>query len=272
MLPSLAHLRQRIPAKRTRPRDDRPPAARRSRRIVYASIDQRGAVHILTADVDVNPVIERYIDRGIGEAERTDARAVVIQLDTPGGLSTSMEHIVQRIQRVEGAGDRLRRTERREGCVGGHIHHDVSARRRDGARHKHRRRASDRLERRRHRRHARRRRSRTTPRLTPEASPKQHGRNADWAEAAVPQSVSAPTSEAVDKHIVDYARDGHRRSAHARPTAAPSTSTASQVTLAGLAAAPRVSNDMTHLRAVAADRSATPTSHSCCSRSADWGC
>src|SRR5262245_61985457 len=61
-------------------------------------VSQQNAVHVLTADFDVNPVMERYIDRGIDEAERTDGKAVVIQLDTPGGLSTSMEHIVQRIQ------------------------------------------------------------------------------------------------------------------------------------------------------------------------------
>ena len=62
------------------------------------SVDERDAVHVLTADDEVNPVLERYIDRGIDEAERTDAKAVVIQLDTPGGLVTSMEEIVQRIQ------------------------------------------------------------------------------------------------------------------------------------------------------------------------------
>ena len=62
------------------------------------TIHEHGAVHILTADAEVNPVLERYIDRGIDEAERTDAKAVVIKLDTPGGLSSSMEHIVQRIQ------------------------------------------------------------------------------------------------------------------------------------------------------------------------------
>ena len=56
-----------------------------------------GAVHILTTDGDVNPVMERYIDRGIDNAEDHQANAVVIRLDTPGGLSTSMEDIVQRI-------------------------------------------------------------------------------------------------------------------------------------------------------------------------------
>jgi membrane-bound serine protease (ClpP class) len=56
-----------------------------------------GAVHILTTDGDVNPVMERYIDRGIDNAEDHQATAVVIRIDTPGGLSTSMEDIVQRI-------------------------------------------------------------------------------------------------------------------------------------------------------------------------------
>jgi membrane-bound serine protease (ClpP class) len=61
------------------------------------SIDQRDAVHVLTYDGTVDPVMERYIDRGIDEAENTDARAVVIRLDTPGGLVSSMEDIVKRI-------------------------------------------------------------------------------------------------------------------------------------------------------------------------------
>ena len=65
------------------------------------NIDEREAVHFLTADSDVNPVLARYIDRGIDEAEDTDAVAVVIKLDTPGGLVTSMEDIVQRIQSSE---------------------------------------------------------------------------------------------------------------------------------------------------------------------------
>jgi len=56
-----------------------------------------GAVHILTTNGDVNPVMERYIDRGIDNAEKHQASAVVIRIDTPGGLSTSMEGIVKRI-------------------------------------------------------------------------------------------------------------------------------------------------------------------------------
>ncbi|MDP3768394.1 MAG: nodulation protein NfeD, partial [Dehalococcoidia bacterium] len=87
------------------------PFATRARRLVLAgvllllgiaaacapNIDQRDAVHVLTYDGTVDPVMEGYIDRGIDEAEDTDARAVVLRLDTPGGLVSSMEDIVKRI-------------------------------------------------------------------------------------------------------------------------------------------------------------------------------
>src|SRR3989304_6109289 len=66
------------------------------------SIDERDAIHVLTYDGTVDPVMERYIDRGIDEAEDTEARAVVLRLDTPGGLVTSMEDIVKRINASEG--------------------------------------------------------------------------------------------------------------------------------------------------------------------------
>ncbi len=56
-----------------------------------------GAVHVLTAKGTVNPVMNRYIDRGIDAAEDEDAGAVVIRLDTPGGLMSSMNDIVKRI-------------------------------------------------------------------------------------------------------------------------------------------------------------------------------
>jgi membrane-bound serine protease (ClpP class) len=43
--------------------------------------------------------MERYIDRGIDEAEDAKAMAVVIELDTPGGFMSSMEDIVKRIEK-----------------------------------------------------------------------------------------------------------------------------------------------------------------------------
>src|SRR5258708_6016626 len=56
-----------------------------------------GAVHVLTTDGEVNPVMDRYIDRGITAAEDEKATAVVIRLDTPGGLLSSMDNIIERI-------------------------------------------------------------------------------------------------------------------------------------------------------------------------------
>ncbi len=56
-----------------------------------------GAVHVLTAKGTVNPIMDRYIDRGIDAAEDEDAAAVVIRLNTPGGLSSSMDEIDRRI-------------------------------------------------------------------------------------------------------------------------------------------------------------------------------
>jgi membrane-bound serine protease (ClpP class) len=57
-----------------------------------------GQVHVLEWDGIVNPVMERYVDRGIDTAENSDAAAVVLELDTPGGLDSSMREIIQRIE------------------------------------------------------------------------------------------------------------------------------------------------------------------------------
>ena len=63
-----------------------------------SSTREPGQVHVLTWDGTVNPVMERYIDRGIDSAEKSDALAVVLQLDTPGGLSSAMRDVIQRIE------------------------------------------------------------------------------------------------------------------------------------------------------------------------------
>lgn len=65
------------------------------------SVGTRGAVNVLTAEGTVNPVMASYIDRGIDAAEDADATAVVVRLDTPGGLDTSMRDIVKRFNEAE---------------------------------------------------------------------------------------------------------------------------------------------------------------------------
>ena len=54
-------------------------------------------VVVLTARGVINPAMAGYLARGISEAERLGATAVIIELDTPGGLDTSMREIMQTI-------------------------------------------------------------------------------------------------------------------------------------------------------------------------------
>jgi membrane-bound serine protease (ClpP class) len=162
-----------------------------------------GAVHVLTAEGVVNPVMDRYLDRGIDRAEDTGASAIVIRLDTPGGLSSSMEEIIKRMERSEvpvivyvwppagraasagtfitmagqvaamAPGTRIGAAspvgtsgEDIEGTLGDKIENDAAALIRGIA--------------------------------------ELRGRNADWAEDAVRDAVSATATEAVELGVVDF--------------------------------------------------------------------
>ncbi len=208
----------------------------------------KGAVHILTANSDVNPVMQRYLSRGIGDAESSAAKAVVIRLDTPGGDTDSMDKIIQRIQaakvpvivyvspsggRAASAGTFITMAahvaamapgteigaahpvDASGGDIGGtlgtKIENDAAAKAR--------------------------------------AIAEAHGRNADWAESAVRQSVSAPVSEAVQKHIVDYEADSIDQLLQKADGRTVKVNNAS-VTISGLASAPRVTDNMTLLERV----------------------
>jgi membrane-bound serine protease (ClpP class) len=46
---------------------------------------------------EIEPVMAEYVDSGIEDAARRHASLVLITMDTPGGLSTSMEDIIQHI-------------------------------------------------------------------------------------------------------------------------------------------------------------------------------
>jgi len=55
------------------------------------------AVYVLAAVGSVNPGLAEFIVDGLKEAEKQNAEALVIELDTPGGLDSSMRQIVQAI-------------------------------------------------------------------------------------------------------------------------------------------------------------------------------
>jgi membrane-bound serine protease (ClpP class) len=54
-----------------------------------------GAVHQLTIDGVINPLTARYLERGLQEAARARAEVVVVRLDTPGGLESSMRQMTR---------------------------------------------------------------------------------------------------------------------------------------------------------------------------------
>ena len=59
---------------------------------VYA---QTPHVDVITIKGTINPVLIDYVERGIEEAENNGAQALIIQMDTPGGLDTAMRDIIQ---------------------------------------------------------------------------------------------------------------------------------------------------------------------------------
>ena len=61
--------------------------------IVKAQVDTP-TISVLEAKGVVNPVLSDYIERGIEQAEENNAVALIIQLDTPGGLDTAMRDII----------------------------------------------------------------------------------------------------------------------------------------------------------------------------------
>jgi membrane-bound serine protease (ClpP class) len=64
---------------------------------VSFSDDSVGKVLVITVDGVINPVASEYIEKSIDRASRMHARALVMELDTPGGLDSSMRSIVKAI-------------------------------------------------------------------------------------------------------------------------------------------------------------------------------
>jgi membrane-bound serine protease (ClpP class) len=167
------------------------------------SIDERNAVHVATLDGTIGPVTADYVKRAIGDAEDSDAVAIVLRLDTPGGLLDSTRDIVRRINssqvpvmvyvwppggRAASAGTFITMAghvaamapstnigaaspvggsgEDIEGTLGKKVTEDAAAF------------------------------ARTTA--------EKRGRNVDWADKAVREAVSATESEALELDVIDF--------------------------------------------------------------------
>ena len=165
----------------------------------------------------IGPATAEYVRRGLARAGDENAQLVVLTLDTPGGLDTSMRRIVQDILASPVPGRRptsrrrarARRARERSSCTRATSPRwrpaPISARRRrcrsafDAAR-------------------ARRRRTDSKKAATPDTHERKamqdaaayirslaqlRGRNAEWAEKAVTEAASLSADEAKAQHVVD---------------------------------------------------------------------
>ncbi len=65
--------------------------------VVISSSTSRAQVLKITVDDTIQPISQEYIARAIDEAARTHAQAVLIELNTPGGMLVSTSNIIEKI-------------------------------------------------------------------------------------------------------------------------------------------------------------------------------
>ena len=59
--------------------------------------DQPPLILVMDIDGPIEPITERYLRRVLDKADSRDAEAVVIRIDTPGGLITSMRNLTEQL-------------------------------------------------------------------------------------------------------------------------------------------------------------------------------
>src|SRR5882757_8052525 len=63
---------------------------------VLSPVSRAQVLKIVVNDT-IQPITEEYISRAIDEAQRRNAQAVLIEINTPGGLVESTRHIIEKI-------------------------------------------------------------------------------------------------------------------------------------------------------------------------------
>jgi membrane-bound serine protease (ClpP class) len=62
--------------------------------------NSRPLIYLLQLNGIINPITSQYVINGIEDAEKENAECLILQLDTPGGLDTSMRDIVKKMLRA----------------------------------------------------------------------------------------------------------------------------------------------------------------------------
>ena len=57
----------------------------------------KGVATVLKINGAIGPATSRYIEKGIEAAEKKGSRLIILEMDTPGGLDTSMRDIIHKI-------------------------------------------------------------------------------------------------------------------------------------------------------------------------------
>jgi membrane-bound serine protease (ClpP class) len=65
--------------------------------LLFISLGASADVLKIVVDDTINPITAEYFDRAVQEAQRTHADALLLELNTPGGMMAPMERIIQKI-------------------------------------------------------------------------------------------------------------------------------------------------------------------------------
>ena len=110
--------------------------------IIGPALAKEEGRHVLVAEVDgiINPVTQRYISRAIEKGEKDGAEVLIIKLDTPGGLLSSTQKIVEDLLSDRVATVVYVHPTRRPCRLCRHLHHRCGQPRRYGTHYENRRR------------------------------------------------------------------------------------------------------------------------------------